>query len=206
MLIMERRFSTLPIISAFLGVNPLLGESTRLLQNFPVLSKRGVCVINRNFLLLFLFSALMIGVQAQATVPSTDGSFWVNLPESFGPAGNPPATAILAVEIPNSGISLFCEKGEAVELDPKVYADKQKQMLFDNGAQIHGTRSSVLADKPACSFLVGGIAQGKESLFVFNQRDDGLYAFVLNYPQGQRDKAASLWNQIAPTFKFAKKE
>lgn len=163
-------------------------------------------MIYRFSLFLALMLTLTVAVSAQNTVTSSDGSFWVTLPEGFGPAGNPPASAVLAVERPGSGVSLFCEKGEAVNLDPKLYADKQKQMLFDNGAQIHGSRSSTLAEQPACSFLVGGVAQGKESLFVFNQRDDALYAFVLNYPQGQRQEAAKLWNQIAPTFKFAQKE
>jgi hypothetical protein len=163
-------------------------------------------VLKRISFILTLLCALVIGAAAQTTFPSSDGSFWVNLPNNFGPAGNPPASAILAVEIPNTGVSLFCEKGEAVELAPELYADKQKQMLFDNGAQIFGSRNSSLAEKPACSFLVGGIAEGKESLFVFNQRDDGVYAFVLNYPTGQRQQAASLWNQIAPTFKFAQKK
>ena len=164
-------------------------------------------MLYRILTLLALFGALTLSAPAQTnTVPATDGSFWVNLPQNFGPAGSPPSGTILAVEIPNSGISLFAQKGEAVELDPELYADKQKQMLYDNGAQIFGSANSTLAGHPACSFLVGGQVQGKESLFVFNQRPEAAFVFVLNYPTGQRSKAAGIWNQIAPTFKFAEKK
>ena len=164
-------------------------------------------MFQRFAILLSILCALAVSAPAQSnTVPSTDGSFWVKLPESFGPAGKPPSGTILAVEIPDSGISLFAQKGEAAELDPKLYADKQKQLLYDNGAQVFGSASSTLAGAPACSFLVGGQVQGKESLFVFNQRPDAVFVFVLNYPSGQRTRAAEIWNQIAPTFKFAEKK
>jgi hypothetical protein len=50
--------------------------------------------------------------------------------------------------------------------------------------------------------LVGGVREGKESLFVYNLRSDYWYVFVLNYPEGQRKDAADLWKMIAPTIKF----
>ncbi|MFA5506100.1 MAG: hypothetical protein WC314_06350 [Vulcanimicrobiota bacterium] len=156
------------------------------------------------FLLTLLFTLTVSVPALSRTLSSSDGSFWVDLPAGFGPASDPPANTILAVEVPGSGISLFAQKGDPVEMDPTEYADRQKRMLFDNGAQIHGTTTSTLAERPACSFLVAGVAQGKESLFVFNQRQNAVYVFVLNYPVGQRQKAAGLWDQIAPTLKFAK--
>lgn len=150
-----------------------------------------------------LLAASVALAAAQGVVyQATDQSFSVQLPAGFGPADSPPANTLLAVEVPNSGMSLFCTKGEAVELEQEVFAEKMKQNLFDGGAQIHGKARASLAGKPASSFLVGGVARGKESLFVFNQREDAVYTFVFNYPEGQREKAAGMWNKIAPTFKF----
>lgn len=160
--------------------------------------------MNYRFSLLLMLLLCLAPACADTTVPANDGSFWVQLPDSFGPVANP--AGILDVEMPGGSVSLICKKGEAVELEPELFAEKQKRMLFDNGAQIFGTASSTLAGKPACSFLVGGVKEGKESLFVFNQREDAVYVFVLNYPTGQRQDAARLWNQIAPTFKFASKK
>ena len=190
-----------------MGICSERGKERDSFRNEMFNSKRYPNLIQRLVILLSIVCALTLSASAQSnTVPSTDGSFWVNLPQSFGPAGSPPTGTILAVEIPNSGVSLFAQKGEAVELDPKMYADRQKQMLYDNGAQVFGSASSKLAGHPACSFLVGGQVQGKESLFVFNQRPDAVFVFVLNYPSGQRTQAAGIWHQIAPTFKFAEKK
>lgn len=155
--------------------------------------------------LIFLLVCSPLSAQP-STVQASDGSFWVGLPQSFGPASDPPNNTILAVEIPGTGFNLFCSKGEAVDLEAPVFAERMKRNLFDNGAQIFGKATANLAGKPASSFLVGGVAPGKESLFVFNQRPDAVYTFVLNYPTGQRQKASSLWNEIAPTFRFAEKK
>ena len=133
---------------------------------------------------------------------ASDKSFTVKLPSSFGPASSPPKGTKLAVEIPNTGIYLFCSKGEAVELSLEIFAEKMKRNLYDGGAQLFGRAKSSLAGKPAASFLVGGVVPGKESLFVYNQRPDAVYTFVLSYPVGQRRKASRIWNDIAPTFKF----
>lgn len=133
---------------------------------------------------------------------ASDQSFTVRLPSSFGPAASPPKGTKLAVEIPNTGIYLFCSKGEAVDLSLEIFAEKMKRNLYDGGAQLFGRAKAPLAGKPAASFLVGGVVPGKESLFIFNQRPDAVYTFVLSYPRGQRRKASKLWNSIAPTFKF----
>lgn len=156
---------------------------------------------------LVLFCLMLLGLAlAQGSVyQATDHSFSVNLPAEFGPAADPPGHAVLAVEIPNRGISLFCTKEKAEELDAEILAEQAKRNLYDNGAQIHGKSKSTLAGKPAASFLVGGVKQGKESLFVYNTRPDALYVFVLNYPQNDRQTAAQIWNRLAPSFKFVDK-
>lgn len=156
---------------------------------------------------LALLCLLTMGLAfAQGSVyQAKDNSFSVNLPSDFGPAVDPPTHAILAVEIPNRGISLFCSKEQAEEIDAEILAEQAKRNLYDNGAQIHGKSKSTLAGKPAASFLVGGIKPGKESLFVYNTRPDALYVFVLNYPQGDRQTAAQIWNRLAPSFKFVDK-
>lgn len=157
---------------------------------------------------LFLFVALLglspLWAQESTVFQASDQSFSVRLPSNFEPAASPPNGTVLAVEVPNSGMSLFCSKGEAVELDDKIFRDKMKQNLFDGGAQIFGKAKAPLAGESAASFLVGGIVNGKESLFVFNKRPDAVFTFVLNYPVGQRAKASQVWNAIAPTFKFRK--
>ena len=150
-------------------------------------------------LLLLLCS---VGLAQSSVYQASDQSFSVTLPSAFASAGSPPDNTVLAVEVPNSGVSLFCTKGEAVELDPSVFADQMKRNLYDGGAQIYGNAQATLGQAPASSFLVGGVAPGKESLFVFNQRSDSVYTFVLNYPVGQRETAAKLWDAIAPSFKF----
>ena len=54
--------------------------------------------------------------------------------------------------------------------------------------------------------MLWGESSPSHPLFVFNQRPDAVFVFVLNYPSGQRTQAAGIWNQIAPTFKFAEKK
>lgn len=156
-----------------------------------------------------LYSALVVmllclsALQAQQTVfQASDHSFSVKLPGGFGPASSPPNNTILAAQMGNSGITLFSTKDEAISVGIDAFAEKMKQNLYDSGAQIHGKAKAPLAGMPAASFLVGGVVSGKESLFVFNQRDDAVYTFVLNYPVGERKKAATMWNAIAPTFQF----
>ena len=159
------------------------------------------------FILTTLFLASMPTLaQSPVVYQASDQSFSVRLPGNFEPAASPPNGTVLAVEVPNTGMSLFCSKSEAVELDDKIFRDKMKQNLFDGGAQIYGKAKAPLAGESAASFLVGGIVSGKESLFVFNKRPDAVFTFVLNYPVGQRAQASKIWNQIAPTFKFKKAE
>lgn len=134
---------------------------------------------------------------------AADQSFSVRLPSNFTPSSSPPAGTVLAVESPG-GWSLFCSKQEPVELDSAQFAERMKRNLFDAGAQIFGKARKPLSGQPAASFLVGGVVPGKESLFVYNQRPDAVYTFVLNYPVGQRANASGIWNQASPTFKFAK--
>ena len=157
-------------------------------------------------LLFFVFATLFLVSEAWAEgnmVQATDQSFSVKLPATFRQDPNPPSQAILATVIPNSGVSLYCSKQAAEEVGADVFAEQAKRNLYDNGAQIYGKAKATLDNKPAASFLVGGIKEGKESLFVYNTREDALYVFVLNYPKGQRKMAAGLWNEIAPTFHFA---
>lgn len=156
---------------------------------------------------LLVLSLLLSGLalSESSVYQAVDHSFSVKLPAGFGPASDPPSHAILAVEIPGRGISLFCTKEKAEEIEAEVLAEQAKRNLYDNGAQIHGKSKSTLGNKPAASFLVGGIKAGKESLFVYNTRPDALYVFVLNYPKADRETAAKLWNQLAPTFKFVDK-
>ncbi|HIB69217.1 MAG TPA: hypothetical protein EYO33_30075 [Phycisphaerales bacterium] len=130
-----------------------------------------------------------------------DQSFSVNLPSHFQPSNSPPNGTVLALET-QGGFSLFCSKGEPVELDAGQFAERMKRNLYDGGAQILGKAQKPLAGQPAASFLVGGVVKGKESLFIFNQRPDAVYTFVFNYPVGQRQKASGIWNQASPTFKF----
>ncbi len=154
--------------------------------------------------LALFISILLQGATALAqevVFQASDQSFSVSLPANFGPASSPPSNTLLALEAP-SKFSLFCQKGEAVELDDGLFAEKMKQNLYDGGAQIFGKARAPLAEQPAASFLVGGVVPGIESLFVFNKRPDAVYTFVLNYPSGQRTQAASLWKQIAPSFQF----
>lgn len=160
------------------------------------------------YLLATLCLLAMMGLtDAQTTgFQATDFSFTVQLPADFGPAEDPPAGAILAVEIPGRGISLFCSKEKAEQIDQDILAEQLKRRLYDNGAQIYGKAKATLGGKPAASFLVGGIKPGKESLFVYNSRPDSLYVFVLNYPKADRQLAAKMWNQMAPTFKFVDKK
>lgn len=159
----------------------------------------------RKSLAVLLVSFLCVSaLQAEEVVHrASDQSFSVRLPARFEPSPSPPSNTVLSVEVPGTKVFLDCSKSEAVVLEGQVFADKMKRNLFDAGAQIHGKARASLAGKPAASFLVGGIRPGKESLFVFNQRPDAVYTFVLNYPVGQRSQASKLWNQVAPTFKFA---
>lgn len=159
----------------------------------------------RTTLAVLLASLICLSsVQAEEVVHrASDQSFSVRLPARFEPSASPPSGTVLSVEVPGTRVFLDCSKSEAVELDGSVFADKMKRNLFDAGAQIYGKAKAPLAGKPAASFLVGGIRPGKESLFVFNQRPDAVYTFVLNYPVGQRKQASKLWNSIAPSFKFA---
>lgn len=158
-------------------------------------------------LISIAFLAVMSLASAQGSnFQATDFSFTVQLPSEFGPADDPPSHAILAVEIPGREISLFCSKEKADQVDGEILAEQLKRRLYDNGAQIYGSAKAPLANKPAASFLVGGIKEGKESLFVYNSRPDAMYVFVLNYPKGDRQVAAKLWNQMAPTFKFKDKK
>lgn len=136
---------------------------------------------------------------------ASDQSFSIKLPASFAPSTSPPSGTILAVEA-SGGVSLFCSKQEPVELDAQQFADRMKRNLFDAGAQIFGKARRPLGEHPAASFLVGGVVEGKESLFVYNQRPDGVYTFVLNYPVGQRKQAAGVWNQASSNLKFKKVE
>ena len=129
-----------------MGICSERGKERDSFRNEMFNSKRYPNLIQRLVILFSIVCALTLSASAQSnTVPSTDGSFWVNLPQSFGPAGSPPAGTILAVEIPNSGVSLFAQKGEAVELDPKLYADRQKQMIASKLAPQTGLRENARA-------------------------------------------------------------
>lgn len=152
--------------------------------------------------LLTLCLFLSTGAWAQDVFfQASDQSFSVKLPSQFEPSTSPPNGTVLALES-QGGFSLFCSKGEPVQLDATQFADRMKRNLYDGGAQIFGKAQKPLAGHPAASFLVGGVVEGKESLFIFNQRPDAVYTFVFNYPVGQRQKASGIWNQASPSFKF----
>lgn len=157
----------------------------------------------RHISLILLLVSLCFGVSlAQTMFVATDQSFSVALPTEFGPELSPPAEAILAAERPQGDYSIYCIKGEAVDLEPQIYGEQVKRTLYDSGAQIHGQSQATLAGRPATSFLIAGVSEGKESLFVFNQREDAVYTFILNYPVGQRDRAANIWDGMVPSIKF----
>ncbi len=132
-----------------------------------------------------------------------NGAFSFKAPAAFQEISDAPGSAIVALEVPGFGVSFLAERHPAEELETEKAMTQAKTELGKNGATILGSATANLASKPAFSLLVGGVKQGKESLFVYNLRSDFWYVFVLNYPSGQRKDASDLWKMIAPTIKFA---
>ncbi len=143
-------------------------------------------------------------------VTATDKSLSLVVPADFKPVASPPDDTLIAYEVPNGEVSLFVTTGEKVDFGADDFAEHMQIRLEAGGAEIIGTAQATLGGKPAVSFLVGKVKPGKESLFVFNLRDDEVCLFILNYPAGSRSGAATLWQAIAPTITFhakpAKKE
>lgn len=156
-------------------------------------------------LLVMLAATWLISGSAwaqNAVYKATDSSFSLKAPSAFQAISPTPANALLALEVPGSGVSILAEGNEAIELETSKFTSEMKKKLSDGGATILGSAEANLQGKPAISFLVGGVKAGKESLFVFNLRADHTYLFVLNYPEGSRQDAAELWRDIAPTISF----
>ena len=156
-----------------------------------------------NVLLVLLVVAYPAQAQNEAKPFSAkNGSFSFKAPAAFEQIGDAPPSALVALEVPGFGVSFMCTREPAEDVEVEAAQGQAKKKLAESGADIRGGAKAALAGKPAFSLLVGGIKQGKESLFVYNLRSDFWYVFVLNYPEGQRKDAADLWKMIAPTIKF----
>lgn len=152
--------------------------------------------------LLFIFFLATGPAPAEQSHQAQDGSFTLSLPDGFTTMAAPPAGTVLALETPGSSFNLFFLPGEAVELEPALFAERMKRNLFDNGAQIYEKSQVEVGGVPAAKFFVGGLKPGRESIFIFIQHPKTAYTVVMNYPAGQRDQAKGMWATAAQSLKF----
>lgn len=169
----------------------------------PAASLRKLPLLLTLCLLSLAFAPSALAQNESKQYKAKNGAFSFKAPAAFQEISDAPASAIVALEVPGFGVSFLVERHEAEELETDKAITQAKTELGKSGATILGSARANLASKPAFSLLVGGVKQGKESLFVYNLRSDYWYVFVLNYPSGQRKDAADLWKMIAPTIKFA---
>ena len=110
-------------------------------------------IFTRSALFLLLLCSI---AWAEGTIfQASDQSFTVKLPSTFSADQNPPGQTVLAAVIPNSGVSLYCDKREAEEVSADVFAEQAKRNLYDNGAQIYGKAKASLGNKPAARAGLG---------------------------------------------------
>jgi hypothetical protein len=157
----------------------------------------------KHLLVLLLFCLTPAAAQNEPkTFSAKNGAFTFSAPAAFQDISNAPPNALVALEVPGFGVSFLSQREKAEEVETEAAQSQARKRLTESGATVLGTARADLAGRPAFSMLVGGVREGKESLFVYNLRSDYWYVFVLNYPEGQRKDAADLWKMIAPTIKF----
>lgn len=159
-----------------------------------------------NNIWIWLFVALLLGTASAQTEKqryhANNKSFSLAAPSAFQEIYPMPKDAIFGIEVARLGVSILVSTSEPVEIETKKFAKGMKKKLTEGGARILGTVTSDLHGKPAVSFIVGGVKPGKESFFVFNLRPDAVYGFILNYPDGQRQDAKELWDDVYPSIVF----
>lgn len=159
----------------------------------------------RRIILCLLALALVVAAKGQNELKkysAKNSAFTLSAPSAFQTITDASAETMIALEVPNFGVSLLATREKAEELEAEKFVPELKKRLIKGGATVLGSAAAKLDGQPAYSFLVGGVKANRESLFVYNMRHDFWYVFVLNYPQGQRKDAADLWKLIAPTIRF----
>lgn len=154
------------------------------------------------FLTLMLLAQSAVAQNEKRQYIANNNSFRLSAPSAFMEIKPTPKPAIFAIEVASFGVSLLVSTSDPVEIETKEFAKGMKERLSKGGAQILGSETGKLQGKPTVRLLVGGVKPGKESLFVYNLREDAVYGFILNYPVGSRQDAQELWNDIAPSIVF----
>lgn len=133
---------------------------------------------------------------------ATDKSVSLVVSQQFQGVAPPSKDTLIALESKGGEVSLFVTTGEKVDFDSDDFAEHMQIRFEAGGAEVLGKAKAMLANRPAVSFLIGSVKPGKESLMVFNLRDENVYLFILNYPVGSRSGASALWQALAPTITF----